>query len=173
MGEPSSMQRGDDRQFCATSPCKPSVRAWEENHFLWFPSIASPAHVRTRSRESGTCVPDPRPAIPGRPERLNSPNLSGLRRTLHAHGLRLLIRPENTLSPPFVLSPSTSSGQAWRRKVEGQVPALFAGRIHKMIKESGHKHGLLPAPFDFAALRSGRTGFRAIYGLDQIVPRHS
>ena len=37
------------------------------SHFLWFSSIASPAHVRTRSRGSGTGIPDPRPAISGRP----------------------------------------------------------------------------------------------------------
>src|SRR6185312_639544 len=38
----------------------------EESHIPWFSSIASPAHVRTRSRESITCVIGPRPAIHGR-----------------------------------------------------------------------------------------------------------
>src|SRR6185312_8740731 len=65
--------------FC---PCKrlhqsAGLRACEENHFLWFSSIASPVHARTRSRESGTCVPDPRPAIHGRASRLKEHNLSG------------------------------------------------------------------------------------------------
>src|SRR6185312_7745036 len=52
--------------------------ACEENHFLWFSSIAGPVHARTRSRESSTCVLDPRPAVRGRAERLNRHNLSAL-----------------------------------------------------------------------------------------------
>ncbi len=53
------------------------LRVCEENHFLWFSSIASPAPVRACSRESANCVTDSQPAIPGRPERLkNSQPLS-------------------------------------------------------------------------------------------------
>jgi len=40
-----------------------TAQSWEENHVLWFSSMASPVQVRTRSRESGTGVPASRPAI--------------------------------------------------------------------------------------------------------------
>jgi len=62
------------------------LRACEENHILWFSSIASPVHARTRSHETVTCVTVSCSAIgqpllrclnsgihaprPGRPERL-------------------------------------------------------------------------------------------------------
>jgi hypothetical protein len=109
IGNPADISRCAGQAKAGPPIFSQPLRACEENHFLWFSSIARPVHARTRSRESVTCVTDPRPAIRGRAERLkNSQPLSACL-TLSDISVIIEIWNQKTLSPASRRSPRSTA----------------------------------------------------------------